>query len=102
MTAIANCTLYLPTEQPDFTKSLPPGKLKKGLLGPPKEFSFSTSEAGVDLTLRPPDLGAHLNGFRGYVLQLPDPEDAKRAAVERIAAVKMAIGVILSGPIALD
>ncbi|HEY7800192.1 MAG TPA: hypothetical protein VIA80_15605, partial [Hyphomonadaceae bacterium] len=91
MTAIANCTLYLPTEQPDFTRFLPPGKLKKGLLGPPKEFAFSTPEADVDLNLRHPDLGGHLNGFRGYVLQLPDPEDARRAAIERIAGVKTAI-----------
>jgi hypothetical protein len=102
MTAIANCTLYLPTAEPDFTRSLPPGKLKKGLIGPAKEFAFSTSEASVELALRHPDLPAHLNGFRGYVHQLPASDSARRAAIDRINAVKLAIGVKLSGPIELE
>jgi hypothetical protein len=102
MTVIANCTLYLPVEQPDFTKSLPPGKLRKGFIGPPKEFTFSTPEAEVLLNLRHPDLPAHLNGFRGYVGQLPDADDVKRAAIARIATVKTAIGVMLSQPIPLE
>jgi hypothetical protein len=102
MTAIANCTLYLPIGQPDFTKFLPRGNLKKAMLGPPREFVFSTPEASVELNLRHPDLPAHIEGFRRYVDQLPDEESSRRAAIRRVMATEIAIGVILSQPISLE
>jgi hypothetical protein len=103
MVAVQNCALYLPTRQMDFARTLPSGRVKKSLTGVPKTFSFSTSEASAEFVFRyRPEIDAQLAGFSGYVSQLPNLEESRRDAKDRIAAVKVEIGVRLSHPVSLD
>lgn len=89
------CALYFPTDKLDFKSVLPKGRSDGGIFRAPTWFEFDSDHGVVRLNLRHENLLKHLQGFRGYVAQLPDDAASRARAQELISRTKAAVGVIL-------
>ncbi len=95
---IEGCTLYFPTEKIPLGEVFPQGRPGTSW------FDYESGEGVVrlNLSLRGPDLGQHLRGFKSYVAGLPDPDASKVEAQRLLSEVKSCVGVILPHPVATE
>lgn len=94
---IDNCTLYLNRKNPPINKVLPDCKSDGGLLRKATQYEYTFEGERAQLNIMPEaDLEKHLKGLQGYVFQLPNAEDAKADALERIGKVESVLGVNLA------
>ena len=99
---IENCTLYFSKAKIPWKTVFPKGRSAGGFFRKPTWFEFDAAEGAIRLNLELDDLPEHLQGFRGYVAQLPNSGESRAHAQALIGKVSSTAGVLLPGPIAPD
>ena len=100
---IENFAIYLPTAKPNFKQAFSKIRSKRSGLFRLAGFTVSSRIGEIDLNpISGSDVPQHLEGFQGYVTQLPNPTSNIWKAVGRIVETKSVWGVILPKAISED
>lgn len=96
------CALYFPLAKLPLEKIFPGGKSDAGIFRAATWFEYKVGEEVVRFNLGHENLSHHLQGFAGYVAQLPNNGAARAQAQTLIGSTKTCLGVILPHPVPVD
>ena len=94
----ANASIYLPVDSVDLKAMFPNVRTDKGLFRKLSYYEFQINQDGVKLNIMDRQkVGAHLQGFLGYIAAFPSDNPEAQQLPTKIAHTKMVLGLITEG-----
>ncbi|RYD47823.1 MAG: hypothetical protein EOP83_27440 [Verrucomicrobiaceae bacterium] len=94
--ALAHGAIYLETREPDLTALGDSVTYTSPSHGAGAKYEFTIGKIPVTLNAMAAEkLAGHLQGFSGFVQQLPDPEPLRSDALQRISRAQCVLGIIM-------
>lgn len=98
---VESCTVYLPIPKVPLKKHFPGGRAKGARFWAPTIYTYDAGDGVVRLKpMAPRKVLVHLDGFGGFINQLPDRSEAKARARELVEGARSVITVEFAEPVA--